>query len=500
LRFRSVARGGIRLIPSRDEVSFQRNLEGQFNENYNLAQTQNLKNKDIPEFGSKGTILLEKNSQGAGIYAFRKYVSGLLDVITPSKHIVDHLGEEEILFLGPDEGTAGVMEWAALYARQRGYPYWKAFTTGKPPSLGGIPHDTYGMTTRSVHQFVLGIMDKLDIQESSVRKLQIGGPDGDLGSNEIKISSDQTVGVVDGSGVLYDPNGIDRGELGRLATERSMVEEFNSKKLSEGGFFVSCNDSNITLPDGSVVENGVQFRNTFHLNPLVDAELFVPCGGRPGSIGGESARQLIRSDGSPAFKYIVEGANLFLTQEARASLEAAGAILYKDASTNKGGVSCSSMEVLAALTMTDEEFATRMRVEDDATPPAFYAAYVEEVQRIVEENARLEFECLWKEQQRTGMQSHILTDLLSQKINLVNTQVQSSTLVEQPELQRQVFAEALPTTLTDELGLDTVLNRLPDNYKRSLFGCYLASRYIYSHGMEGQEFTFFEFMQRWAGK
>ena len=112
----------------------------------------------------------------------------------------------------------------------------------------------------------------------------------------------------------------------------------------------------------------------------------------------------------------------------------------------------------------------------------------------------MEFECLWKEQQRTGMQSHILTDLLSQKINLVNTQVQSSTLVEQPELQRQVFAEALPTTLTDELGLDTVLNRLPDNYKRSLFGCYLASRYIYSHGMEGQEFTFFEFMQRWAGK
>ena len=26
---------------------------------------------------------------------------------------------------------------------------------GKPQSLGGIPHDTYGMTTNSVHQFVL---------------------------------------------------------------------------------------------------------------------------------------------------------------------------------------------------------------------------------------------------------------------------------------------------------------------------------------------------------
>jgi len=75
------------------------------------------------------------------------------------------------------------MEWAALYARQRGYPYWKAFTTGKPPILGGIPHDTYGMTTRSVHQFVLGVLAQEGVEESEVRKLQIGGPDGDLGSN-----------------------------------------------------------------------------------------------------------------------------------------------------------------------------------------------------------------------------------------------------------------------------------------------------------------------------
>lgn len=36
------------------------------------------------------------------------------------------------------------------------------------------------------------------------------GPDGDLGSNEIKISKDQTIGIVDGSGVLYDPDGIDK--------------------------------------------------------------------------------------------------------------------------------------------------------------------------------------------------------------------------------------------------------------------------------------------------
>jgi len=48
----------------------------------------------------------------------------------------------------------------------------------------------------------------------------IGGPDGDLGSNEILISKDKTVGIVDGSGVIYDPEGLDRTEITRLATSR----------------------------------------------------------------------------------------------------------------------------------------------------------------------------------------------------------------------------------------------------------------------------------------
>ena len=43
--------------------------------------------------------------QGAGVYAFRKYISGLLDVITPSKHIVDHLGEEDSTSAWPRSGS-----------------------------------------------------------------------------------------------------------------------------------------------------------------------------------------------------------------------------------------------------------------------------------------------------------------------------------------------------------------------------------------------------------
>lgn len=48
----------------------------------------------------------------------------------------------EILFLGPDENTADKMDLACLYSKTRGNKYWRAFTTGKSPQLGGVPHDT----------------------------------------------------------------------------------------------------------------------------------------------------------------------------------------------------------------------------------------------------------------------------------------------------------------------------------------------------------------------
>lgn len=70
-----------------------------------------------------------------------------------------------------------------------------------------------------------------------------------------------------------------------------------------------------------------------------------PCGGRPRAVNGSNVAQLFDENGKPKFKYIVEGANLFITEDARDVLENAGVILYKDASTNKGGVTSSSFEV-----------------------------------------------------------------------------------------------------------------------------------------------------------
>ncbi len=65
-----------------------------------------------------------------------------------------------------------------VHARSRGAEtWWKSFTTGKSAeTLGGVPHDTYGMTSLSIRQYVLGIYKQLGLREKDITKVQTGGP------------------------------------------------------------------------------------------------------------------------------------------------------------------------------------------------------------------------------------------------------------------------------------------------------------------------------------
>ncbi|KAJ1798596.1 NAD-dependent glutamate dehydrogenase [Coemansia sp. RSA 2399] len=503
VRFQDVARGGIRIVRSRNREAYSINQRTLFDENYSLASTQHRKNKDIPEGGSKGTILLNSDAQDKSFVAFEKYVDAMLDLLLTGQSpgikdpLVDLLGRNEILFFGPDEGTAGYMDWASQHARKRGAAFWKAFTTGKSQELGGIPHDLYGMTTRSVHQYVLGIMRQLELDETQCTKLQTGGPDGDLGSNEIKISHDRTTAIVDGSGVLCDPQGIDRAELTRLAEARQMIQQFDLARLSPQGFRVLVDDYQVTLPDGTLVQDGLSFRNTFHLNKMAAADFFVPCGGRPESIDINNVAALFEEDGSTRFKYVVEGANLFFTQDARLRLEKAGVHLFKDASANKGGVTSSSLEVLAALSFTDSEFSRLMCRQEDGSLPLFYQEYVADVQTAIEANAAREFECLWNEAKRTLKPKSILSDDLSVAIVELRKSLESTNLWDNVALRRLVMCKALPARLLKELGVDTILERVPLNYLKAIFGAYLASHFVYEYGSNPGQFAFFEFMSQY---
>ncbi|KAF6063746.1 Glutamate/Leucine/Phenylalanine/Valine dehydrogenase family protein [Candida albicans] len=478
IRFRDIARGGIRIVRSRSLDAYNVNARNLFDENYNLANTQQRKNKDIPEGGSKGVILLDPGAaQERPQACFEKYIDALIDLLLKQNipgvkdNYVDLYAKPEILFLGPDEGTAGY-----------------SFLTGKSPELGGIPHDEYGMTTLSVRAYVNKIYEKLDIDDAKIRKFQTGGPDGDLGSNEILLSRKENyVGIVDGSGVICDPQGLDKQELIRLAKERKMIEHYDKTKLSPQGYVVLVDDMDVKLPSGEVVTSGVAFRNTFHLKLKQQF-------GVDAAIDTNNVHDLIdEKTGKSVVPYFVEGANLFITQSAKLILEKAGIIIFKDASTNKGGVTSSSLEVLASLSFDDKGFLENMCVDPETkAKPQFYQDYVKDVQKIIVGNADSEFEALWKLKAETGTPFTILSDKLSVAINKLGDELANSKELwnDDIEFRNAVLLDSLPPLLLEKVGIENVLSRVPEAYLKAIFATHLASKFVYSRGIDSNPAKF----------
>lgn len=508
IRFRDIARGGIRIVVSGSQNVYTKNSMTVIDENYGLASTQQKKNKDIPEGGSKGVILLNSGltSSKDSFNAFSQYVDAIIDILIKDplkENYVDLYGKEEILFFGPDEGTAGFTDWATLHAKKRGCPWWKSFLTGKTSSLGGIPHDEYGMTSLSVRSYVNKISETLGIQDTKTYKFQTGGPDGDLGSNEILLSTPNEVyvSIVDGSGVICDPEGLDKEELINLAKSRMMVSNYDKSKLSNKGFFVSVDDNDVMLPNGTLVSNGTTFRNTFHFEifKFVNRiDLFVPCGGRPNSIDLNNLHHYINKENNKCkITCIVEGANLFISQPAKLELERHGAILVKDASANKGGVTSSSMEVLAALSLNDNDFINKFVSAENGEKTELYRTYVKQIQEKIQFNAAQEFEQLWKLNKSTGLPMSHLSNVLSETINKLNDDLIESDELWSNDLKLRNFLlleKIVPKLLSDVVGKDQILKNIPAPYLKALLSSYLSSHYVYMFGIDVNMGKFLEYI------
>ena len=227
---------------------------------------------------------------------------------------------------------------------------------------------------------------------------------------------------------------------------------------------------------------------------MVKADYFVPCGGRPESVNLENVDQMFDEDGKLRFPHIVEGANLFITEPARNVLEDAGCVLFKDASTNKGGVTSSSLEVLAALSFDDAGFSEHMAADADGRFPAFYQEYVKEIIDRVESNARNEFEFIWAEHKRTGKRTTELTLELSEAMNDLFDVVLASSLYENQNVRRNVLMEYFPKTLLDMIGYETLCERIPETFLKAAFSKYLAAQYYYVKGTKSSVYEFYEFV------
>ncbi len=471
VRFRDIARGGVRAIHPRSVEQFTREQERLYDEAYNLAFAQQLKNKDIPEGGSKAAILV--HPQGRVSRSVKAFVNSIIDLITPDKKtiakIVDRLKHKELIYLGPDENiTPKLIDWVVDRARRRGYPMPAALMSSKPGA--GINHKEYGVTSEGVVVFLDTSLRAIGINpDKDTFTVKItGGPDGDVAGNGIRILNREygdnvkILGIADGSGCGEDPDGLDHNELLRLFEEELPIASFDKSKLGPNGSIATVNDP-----------EGVHLRNTMH--DRIESDAFIPCGGRPATVHGGNWKNFLKEDGTPSSKVIVEGANLFLTPEARRELSNAGALILKDSSANKCGVICSSFEIGACMLIDESEF---MEIKE---------TFVEQVLTRLRHLARAEAELLVRLHQH---HPHSPLPEMSIKISQIMSRVSDSLIAnwdnmsdqQQEELKRLVV-EHLPPILLERVG-DSLWTEMPDAYLQWMMAKSLAARIVYREGFE----------------
>ncbi|POM61881.1 NAD-specific glutamate dehydrogenase, partial [Phytophthora palmivora] len=225
VRFRDIARGGLRMVYPSSTDAHALESARQYNEAYNLAFAQQLKNKDIPEGGSKAVVLCDPIVGPIGDVAPRDFIirksvkafsDALLDLNTTDEavkeKIVDYYGKDELIYLGPDENIIPAdIVWMTKRAAYRGYPIPRAFISSKPDA--GFNHKVYGVTSEGVAVFadVALRSQNIDPKNQPFTVKITGGTDGDVAGNVIKIlhreygDNLRIVGICDGTGVIEDP-------------------------------------------------------------------------------------------------------------------------------------------------------------------------------------------------------------------------------------------------------------------------------------------------------
>ncbi|EHJ46482.1 Glu/Leu/Phe/Val dehydrogenase [Solidesulfovibrio carbinoliphilus subsp. oakridgensis] len=475
VRYREMARGGVRLVRTRSQEQFELESNRLFTEAKNLALSQQYKNKDIPEGGAKAVLLLGPGADPT--LALKSAVDGLLDCTLSGPdgampaEVVDYLGREELLYLGPDEGiTPDHIRWIVARAARRGAKWPAAFMSSKPES--GINHKRYGVTSLGVLEFADAFLREAGIDpdaEPFTVKIT-GGPAGDVAGNAILQliarygGRARIVAVSDGHGAAFDPRGLDHRELTRLVREERNMAAFSPERLVGPGSFAVRADT----PDGAKVRAS--------LHNTVPADLFIPAGGRPDTLNAGNWRDFCDADGRPSARVIIEGANLFLTSEARLHLEAAGALIAPGPSANKAGVICSSYEILAGLVMTEAEFAAVRR------------RYIREVLAILGRKARAEAALLLRERRRSGGRVGLvaLSREASQEITAVKDAIiaalaDAPPVADDPLLARLVADHCPPVLVTKYF--DRLLATVPASYLQAVVAAQAASTIVYAEGL-----------------
>jgi len=506
--FSDIARGGWRTVIARNQDDAITAANALFREVYVLAHTQHLKNKDIYEGGSKMVLVMDAygfeqaghEQENSQLYKLQYgIINAFLDIFVTDKgrvrnqRVVDYYGDDEPIELGPDENMHdGMIEAIAALSRKRGYLLGVGIISSKQ---FGINHKEYGVTSTGVMTFAEVVMAEqgVDIRHDTFSVKLTGGPGGDVAGNCLRIILEscpkaKLVLVLDGTAAAYDPAGLDRLELARITLQYDL-DEFDPSRLSAGGKMIFRTGRRMEglrelhrrverLADGTLQEDWVPlddfYREYTSLVFLVEADLFIPAGGRPETIDAQNWQNFLTSDGLPSARVIIEGANSFITPQARSQLQKKGVVLMRDASANKCGVISSSYEIIANLLLTEKEFLTH---KDD---------YVTDVLEILRKRAADEARLIlrrWRE--AGGSQTYTdISDLISQNINSYYHRL-FLFFSARPELclqkpYREALIRHLPRLLQADARFRRRITRLPVKYQAAILAAEIGASLVYT--------------------
>jgi glutamate dehydrogenase len=546
LRAADIARGGLRLIRV-SRSNYDSELDNAVLLNYALGpKAQRLKHKDICESGSKGVVVPLPQYAGYRKEALNDYTEGIMDLMLPDSSVVDYYGKSEMVFFGPDEGTAPLMDDIAYHAREKGYQYWRTITTGKS---FGIPHDTYGllaggeafglydqgksgvelqvegrsvmitsdmekifaevgdkiavsgMTTTSIMGSFRTLIEHYKAKEEQLNLMITGGPDGDLGANQIQCYKGKICLIIDGGSILFDPEGLDKKELMKLAFMRNSSPRANSlmfptDKLSSKGFMVPIGANNVILPDGTIVEDGALFHRNFLSNPTLrkyideaDIRAFIPCGGFKDTINQGNVKLFL--DLFKELQFIVEGANVFFDDASRRYIATKTKIRQiKDSTANKGGVFSSSIaEVLTAFLLQDS-YEDKL-LNDSATRWAL----TKDILQLVDRYSRIETGLLLRLYDADpSVPLFELSEITSEHIFALQDQLETrlEQILADGKLVWTVMVHYIPTVLREKLGEQAIMALLNEEqlqpYRNAIITKKLASMAFYRFGEQWEEY------------
>ena len=540
IRFRDLARGGMRTVITRDAEHESYERPNMYSECYNLAFTQQKKNKDIPEGGSKSIVFvspnddlakelniarkemtaagkstdeikveLEKLRKGLSLeYMYenqRCFLTTFLTLIVwdykknalkYGDTIVDYLKKPEYIYLGPDENFHDcLIDWLAAKSIAMGNFTKGAFISGKEGA--GINHKHYGVTSWGVFQYLINALKFAKIDGPFTVKMT-GGPDGDVAGNTMKLLAKyfperaKLLTTTDGSGCGYDPEGFNWEGIMSLVNNGKMIASFPPELLHDGAWLLCMRRTRqsgplskevlrISKKDGKIVEEWISSNQAFHIYGTnahtTKADVFMPCGGRPRSLNINNVASFIGADGKLTSRVIVEGANLYITQDARDYLEDRGAILFRDSSANKCGVISSSYEILGGLSLDDDQF---MKVKKELAS---------DLLKHLEELAQAEAKCMlnyYKEMNGKVHLSHV-SELVSSKINKFTDDLNAYLAkidLNAPENKKllDIFINYVPACIRRDY-LDQCMKRVPDMHKKAIIATTIACHLVYKRGL-----------------